>query len=186
MHSNPTFYPTIYRTFIDVYFTWRFILRRSIECVFRSPGRIALACRLWAQGSHWRGHLYTGQTDVLPQTEHDVDLWFSWEHCDPSSWIGLGWWENTEYAAGFSAVLTGERSKCRPITSLSLFQRKLSVKFISLPRKCRDTCRNVLTQKKVWVKKHFPTEQAFLQDINQFKEKMKISSGSLIWKNVRD
>ena len=38
MHSSPTFCPTIYQTFIDDYFTLRFILRRSIECVFRSPG----------------------------------------------------------------------------------------------------------------------------------------------------
>ena len=45
--------------------------------------------------------------------------------------------------------LVGERSKCRPSTSLSLFQRRRSVKFISLPRKYRETCRVVLTQKKV-------------------------------------
>ena len=34
------------------------------------------------------------------------------------------------------------------------------------------------------VKTHFPTEKAFLQDINQFKEKVKLSSGSLIWKEA--
>ena len=33
---------------------------------------------------------------------------------------------------------TGERGKCRPTTSVSLLQRELSVKFISLPRKCRE------------------------------------------------
>ena len=38
MHFSPIFYQTIYQTFIDVYFTRRFILRRSIKCVFRSPG----------------------------------------------------------------------------------------------------------------------------------------------------
>ena len=38
MHSSPTFYPTIYQTFIDVYFTRISTLRRSIECVFRFSG----------------------------------------------------------------------------------------------------------------------------------------------------
>ena len=52
----------------------------------------------------------------------------------------------TEHA-GFAAVLPGERSEYPPITSLSLQQRKLSVNFISLPRKCRETCRSVLTKR---------------------------------------
>ena len=34
------------------------------------------------------------------------------------------------------------------------------------------------------VKKHIPTEKAFPQDINQFKEKVKLSSGSLIRKKL--
>ena len=51
--------------------------------------------------------------------------------------------------------ICGERSKCRPITSSSLFPRILSVQFISLPRKCRETCRFVLTQKESRVKKYF-------------------------------
>ena len=41
-----------------------------------------------------------------------------------------------------------ERSKCRPITNSSLSQRNLSVKLISLSRKCKETCRNVFTQKR--------------------------------------
>ena len=36
--------------------------------------------RLWAQRSHW-SERYGGFTDVLPQTEQNVDLCFSWEHC---------------------------------------------------------------------------------------------------------
>ena len=36
------------------------------------------------------------------------------------------------------------------------------------------------------VKRHFPTEKAFPQDINQFKEKTKLSSGCLIRKKLRD
>ena len=66
----------------------------------------------------------------------------------PPSWSGFGRWSNSEYA-GITAVLTGEGSKCRPTTSSSLFARKLSDKFISFPRKCGETCRGVLTQKRV-------------------------------------
>ena len=36
------------------------------------------------------------------------------------------------------------------------------------------------------VKRQFPTEEAFLQNINQFKEKTKVSSVSLIRKKLRD
>ena len=46
-------------------------------------------------------------------------------------------------------VPTGERSKCRPTTILSLLQRKLCVKFITFPSKRGETCSCVLTIKKV-------------------------------------
>ena len=36
------------------------------------------------------------------------------------------------------------------------------------------------------VKTHFSTEKAFPQDINQFKEKMKLYSGSVIREKLRD
>ena len=36
------------------------------------------------------------------------------------------------------------------------------------------------------VKKHFPTEKAFPQDINQLEEKVNFSSGSLIQKKLRE
>ena len=160
-HSSPTFFPTFYQTFIDVRFTRRLTLRGSIECL-SVPGWNTPAYRLWAQISHWRTQLYIGQTNVLPRTEYDVDLWISWKHCDSACWIGLGWWANTEYAA-FTTVLPGERSKCRPITTLSLLQRKLSVKFVSLPRKCRETCRNVRTQKKVESRNTFRQRRRFLR-----------------------
>ena len=41
MHSSPTFYPTIYPTFVAVHFTWRYTLRGSTECVFRLPSPLA-------------------------------------------------------------------------------------------------------------------------------------------------
>ena len=48
----------------------------------------------------------------------------------------------------------------------------------NLPQ-CSDTKENR-------VKKHFPTEKAFPQDINQFKENVKLSSSSLIRKKLRE
>ena len=103
---------SIYHAFMDVIFTRGFTLRRSTACVFRSHGWNAFACILWAQGSHWREQLYIGQTDVLPHTEHDVDLWFSWKHGGSASWNWFGWWANTKYV-GFTAVLhaSGDRSR---------------------------------------------------------------------------
>ena len=62
---------------------------------------------LWAQRSHWNEQ-YRRHTDVLPQIEHDIDLWFSWEHCDSTSWVGFGRRAITEYV-DITTVLTGER-----------------------------------------------------------------------------
>ena len=67
-----------------------------------------------------------------------------------------------------SPLYLQERSKCRPITNLSLLQRKLSAKFISLPRKCKETLPQCSHTKESRVKRHFPTEKPFPQDINQF------------------
>ena len=53
----------------------------------------------------------------------------------------------------------GERGKYRPITSLSLQQRKLSVKFISFPG---ETCSSVLTQKEVESRITFRQRRFFL------------------------
>ena len=184
MHSSPTFYPTIHPTFVAAHFTRRFILRGSIESVFRLPGWNARSCRSRAQRSHWNEQ-YRGHTNVLPQTEHDVDWWFSSEHSDSPSWIGLEWWANTEHA-GFTTVHTGERNKCRPITSLSLLQTKLSVQFISLPRTCRGNLPQCSHTQESRVKRDFPTEKPFPKDINQFKERTKLYLGSLIRKKLWD
>ena len=48
-------------------------------------------------------------------------------------------------------------------TSLSLLQRKLRVKFISLPRKCRETCRSALTLKKVDSRNTFRQRRHFFR-----------------------
>ena len=66
------------------------------------------------------------------------------------SWIGVGWWANTEYA-GFTAVLTEDRRERQvPITSLSLWTRKTwcQVHLIS-EKSAGNLARNVLTQMKV-------------------------------------
>ena len=74
--------------------------RSAIRCNFRPIGWTANACRSWAQRSHWHEQ-YRGDTDVLPQTEHDMDLWFSCEHCDSLSWIEFSRWAITAHA-GFT------------------------------------------------------------------------------------
>ena len=125
---------------------------------------------------------FFGQTDVFPQTEHDIDSIIQLRALRlPPPEPDLDDEQIRNMLAGYTAVLTGERSTCRPITSSSLLQRKNSVKFISLQRRWRETC----TQESR-VKKHFPTEKAFPQDINQFKKEVKLSSGSLIRKKVRE
>ena len=63
------------------------------------------------------------------------------------------------------------------------FRKKLSVKFISFPRQCREPA--ALTHQESRVNRHFPTEKAFPQDINQFKEMTKLYSGSLNRKKLR-
>ena len=70
---------------------------------------------LWAERSHWNEQ-YLGYTDILPQIVLRALLL-------PSR-IGFGRWTNKGYV-GFTTVLTGERSKCRPTTSLSLQQKTL-------------------------------------------------------------
>ena len=56
----------------------------------------------------------------------------------------------------------------------------------------KNQCQVDLTSEKVvqsshtTSQEHFPTEKAFPQDMNQFKEKVKLSSGSLIRKKLRD
>ena len=60
----------------------------------------------------------------------------------------------------------------------SLFPTKLSVQFISFPRKCRETCPGVLTQQKVESRHIFRQRGAFLLDIKRFKERVNFFSFS--------
>ena len=70
--------------------------------------------------------------------------------CDSPSWIGFGRWANTE-CAGFTTVLTGERSKSRPTTKISLFSEKTQW----LP--------SVFTHKKVESRNTFRQRRQFLR-----------------------
>ena len=72
-----------------------------------------------------------------------------------------------------------ERGKCRPITNLSLLQRTLSVKFISLPSMCRETCRSVLTQKKVESRHIFRHRRHFLRTSTSWRKRR--SSIQTLW-----
>ena len=91
---------------------------------------------------------FTCQTLVLPPSDHSIDLRLGWEHRDTTSGIGLGRWA-TSCSAGFTTVLTGTRSKCRTIGSLSLWTRRLDIQFISRFDKYRETCRIVFKPKSV-------------------------------------
>ena len=74
-HSNPDF--------LIVPFTWRWPLRRSTIWSDVWPiGWTRHSCPLGAQRPHWNEQ-YRGYTDILPQTERDVDLRFCWEHYTP-------------------------------------------------------------------------------------------------------
>ena len=85
-------------------------------------------------------------------------------------------------SAGFTTVLAGARSKCGPITSLSLCKRKLDVRFISRSEDSGETSLRCFQAKTGRIKKRFPTEKIFPQDINRFWETMNRYSDSLIRK----
>ena len=81
---------------------------------------------------------------------------------------------------------TGERSRCRPTTSLSLLKRKLCVKLITFPSKRGETCSSVLTQKNIESRSTFRQGRPFLRTSTQFQEQTKLSTGSLIRKMRRN
>ena len=86
---------------------------------------------------------------------------------------GLGRWSNSE-CAGLTIVLARERRKCWPITWLSLSPRKLSVQFISFPKKFRETCRVVLTQQRVGSRNIFRWRSHFLRTSNGSRKRWNI------------
>ena len=69
-----------------------------------------------------------------------------------------------------SPLYLQERSKCRSITSLSLQQRKLSVKFISLPSQSRETCSSILTQEKVESRVTFRAVRGEIEALSRLSE----------------
>ena len=65
-------------------------------------------------------------------------------------------------SAGFTTVFAGERSKCGPITHLSLCERKLGVKFISSSEEYGETRCAVFKQKEVYSSNTFRQRRIFL------------------------
>ena len=114
----------------------------------------------------------------FPQAEYDADLWFRWEHCDSPSWIGIGWWSLHR--------CTYSKEKQVLTTSLSPCQRKPPCQVHLTSEKVQGNLPQCSHTQESRVKKHFPTEKSCLQDIDQFKEKTKLCSGSLIQKKLRD
>ena len=100
------------------------------------------------------------------------------KHRDTGPGIWLGRWA-TSSSAGFTTVLTGSRSKCSTVESLSLSTRKLGVQFISGSDKYWETCRVVFQTKIVWIKRRFPIKKIIPQDIISFLGTTNLSSDSL-------
>ena len=117
------------------------ILRGTTSPTEWRIGRATDFYRLWAQASCWNWGFYwhsgshrlrgsTCQASVLPR--------HCWRHHDSLSGIGSWRWANS-CSAGFTTVSTGVRSRCRAISSSSLWTRKLDAQFISR-FKHRETC----------------------------------------------
>ena len=100
------------------------------------------------------------------------------EHCGSPSGPGDGRWANKGHA-GFTTVLTGERSKCRPATSLSLLWSKLCVKLSTNPSEYGETRCSVFTQEKIESRVAHQTEMTGTWPYEQSKEKMKYCLNSL-------
>ena len=94
----------------------------------------------------------------------------------PPEWI---WTMSKLVLCWLPTVPTRARSKCRPIASLSLCERKLDVKFISRSDMYRDTSRVVFKQNRS--NQETSSDRAnFPQDINRFWETLDRYSDSLI------
>ena len=145
MHSSPTFYLTIYPTFSDVYFTRRFILHRSIECVFRP------LAETHPPTGYEPKDLTQEDNSVLfakPMFFHRPSMTSTFDSAESIATllldrIGM----MSKYGICWLHRCTYRREKQVPTDHefITPFREKLSVKFISLPKKCRETCRNVLT-----------------------------------------
>ena len=90
----------------------------------------------WWRGEyepHWKWG--SCQIFVLQSVVSIFNLRLGGKHRDATG-CGLRW-RITSCSADFTTVYTGARSKCRTITSISLWSRKLDVQFISRSKACR-------------------------------------------------
>ena len=151
--------------------TWPTSRRSMATAEWRPDGTIT-SCRLWAQPDCWRSgwqalhrrrsvhwtRVCTCQTLVLRQVDHSITLWLSGKHRNAPG-IGLSR-RTTSCSAGFTTVLTGARSKCRTIASLSLWTRR----WCPVHPKMRHVQGNLSQcfQARIgWIKTHFPKETIF-------------------------
>ena len=118
-------------------------------------------------------------TKVLPQTEHDSDLWFSWELCDSPPESDLD-----DMLA--STLFLQEREASADRSRVYHSHRENSVSSSSHFRASAGRLLQCSHTKESQVKNHTPTEKVFLWHIEQFEEKMKLYPDSLNRKVLRD
>ena len=87
--------------------------------------------------------------------------------------------------AGFTAVLTGERKQVLTDHDFIIVSEKTQCQVHLTSEKVQGNLPLCSHTKESRANKHFPTEKAFPQDVNQCKEKAKLSSGSQIRKKLR-
>ena len=181
-HSSPTFYPTVCPTFVAVHFTRRFTLRGSIECVFRpiephSPtgyepedltreDTSKLVKPMFFHRPSMTSTCDSAESIATPPPESDLDNEQIRKMLASPLYL-----QEREASADRSRVYYSFRKNS--VSSSSHFRDSAG----NLPQ-CSHT-------QESRVKRHFPTEKAFPQDINEFKEMTKLYSGSLIRKKLR-
>ena len=109
-----------------------------------------------------------------------------WEHCD--SLLNRSWMMS-KYGICWLHRCTYRRQKRKASADhefITLNEKNLMSSSSHFREKCREPCPQCSHTNESRVKSHIPTETAFLQDVNQFNEKVKLSWGSLIQKKLRD
>ena len=139
LHYNPPFDQTSNGT-SAVFFIWRDLpLRRSNKSVFRYPWPICTRLQVMSSKILQKRTILC-RLNRYSSTDR---VWHRLMFLLKASRLSLlnRIWTMSKYGPCWlhQSVFTGERSKCWPITSLSLHKRKVSVKFISLSREHGET-----------------------------------------------
>ena len=171
VHSSPTFCPTMYPTFIDVYFTRRFILYRSIECVFLAEIHTPTGCEpkdLTEEDTFFL---------VKPMFFHRQRMTSTYDSAESIATLLNRIWMMSKYAICWLHRCTYRREKQVPTDHEFITpSEKTQCQFHLTPEKVQGNLPQRSHTKESRVKKHFPTEQAIPQDINQFEEKTRVDT----------